>query len=77
MMLTPTQIDAIRDALLAVDDPYYLNTFNSAADEDEWFHLNEAFIQTDLQRYMPAGIDTRTPAVWRLIRQLLQQYRAD
>lgn len=57
--------------------PYYLNTFNSAANEDEWFRLNEAFIQTDLQRYTPTDIDTRTPAVWQLIRQLLQQYQID
>lgn len=60
MSLTTDQKEAIQESLLAIDDPYYLNTFTDAADEDEWFRLNEAYIQDDLQRYMPAGINTHT-----------------
>lgn len=76
MSLTTDQKEAIQESLLAIDDPYYLNTFTNAADEDEWFRLNEAYIQDDLQRYMPVGINTHTSAVWRCIRELLRQFSA-
>jgi hypothetical protein len=74
LSLSELQKEAIRDALLAVDDPYYFNTFKNAEDEDEWLRLNEAYIQNDLQRFMPTGISTHDPEVWRLIRKLLKQF---
>ncbi|WP_318766153.1 hypothetical protein [Lactiplantibacillus carotarum] len=66
--------DLILATLLQLDDPFYLNTFANAADEDEWFRLNEHYIQTDLQKYFPASIDTRDTATWRYIKSQLRQF---
>ncbi|KRN93833.1 hypothetical protein IV81_GL000236 [Pediococcus stilesii] len=74
LALSQQQKEAIRDALLAIDDPYYFNTFKNAQDEDEWMRINEAYIQSDLQRLMPEGFDTRDLDVWRVIRSFLKQY---
>lgn len=76
MALSAQQKTSIRDALLNIDDPYYHNTFQDAVDEDEWFRLNEGFIQQDLQQYLPVGLSTKDPAVWRVIRAFLKQYPA-
>lgn len=64
----------ILTTLLQLDDPFYLNTFVTAADEDEWYRLNERYIQTDLQKYFPASIDTRDAATWQYIKSQLRQF---
>ena len=69
--------ELILNTLLQIDDPFYLNTFNNAADEDEWYRINERYIQTDLQRYFPATIDTKDPATWRYIKSNLKQFSID
>ena len=75
--MTNNEQDVLRDALLTIDDPYYLNTFKNAADEAEWWHVNEAFIQSDIQRFLPAGFDPKQPEVWRFIRISLGQFFLD
>lgn len=75
--MTSEERDTLRDALLTIDDPYYLNTFASVADEAEWWQLNEAFIQKDIQRFLPADFDAKQPEVWQFIRVSLGQFRAD
>ncbi|MFD1672267.1 hypothetical protein ACFQ5M_09175 [Agrilactobacillus yilanensis] len=68
----------ILTVLLAIDDPYYLNTFKDAADEDEWYRLNEKYCRQDLQRYFePAKVDLARPEVWRFIRQQLKQFTTE
>lgn len=76
-MVTNDEQEDLRDALLTIDDPYYLNTFKNASDEAEWWHLNEAFIQTDIKRFLPAGIDPKKPEIWRFIRISLGQLFTD
>ncbi|CAJ1229196.1 hypothetical protein [Levilactobacillus zymae] len=73
-MVTPEQRDLILHTLLQIDDPYYLNQFQDASSEDEWFHINEQFIQQDLQRFFPSTIDTHDPETWQIIRAQLKQF---
>ena len=69
--------DLILTTLLKIDDPFYLNTFNDSEDEDEWFRLNEKFIQNDLQKYFPTTVDTHDHATWVYIRSKLKQFPSE
>lgn len=69
--------ELILNILLTLDDPFYLNTFENAADEDEWFRINERYIQMDLQKYFPASIDTTDKATWQFIKSKLKQFDVD
>ncbi|RRK09238.1 hypothetical protein D1831_13835 [Lactiplantibacillus garii] len=69
--------ELILETLLRLDDPFYLNTFANAVDEDEWFRINERYIQTDLQRYFPASISTTDPATWQFIKSKLKQFSVE
>jgi len=64
--------DLILHVLLQIDDPAYLQHFQSAAAEEHWLTVNEALIQRDLQAYFPSTIDTTDPETWRYIRGQLK-----
>lgn len=66
--------ELILETLLKIDDPFYLNTFVDAEAEDEWYRINEKFIQDDLQKYFPATINTHDKQVWNYIRSKLKQF---
>ena len=72
--LSPKDQDLILHVLLQIDDPYYLNTFQDAAAEDEWFTINETFIRQDLQHFFPSTIDLADPETWRYVRGQLKQF---
>lgn len=69
--------DLIVNTLLKLDDPFYLNTFSDAESEDEWFRINEKYIQDDLQKYFPDTIDTHDRQVWNYIRSKLKQFELE
>lgn len=69
--------DLILNTLLMIDDPFYLNTFENAEAEDEWYRINERFIQDDLQKYFPDTIDTHDQKVWNYIRSKLKQFELE
>lgn len=69
--------ELILNTLLQIDDPFYLNTFKNSVDEDEWFRINEHFIQEDLQKYFPNSINTKDPQVWKFIKSKLMQFEID
>lgn len=69
--------DLILNTLLTIDDPFYLNTFENAEAEDEWYRINERFIQDDLQKYFPDTIDTHDRKVWNYIRSKLKQFELE
>lgn len=73
-MVPPEQRDLILHTLLQIDDPYYLNQFQDASSEEEWFRINEQFIQQDLQRFFPSTINTHDPETWQLIRTQLKPF---
>lgn len=72
--MTKEDQELILASLLQLDDPFYLNTFANAAVEDEWFRINEKFIQNDLQKYLPTKIDTHDRATWNFIKAKLRQF---
>lgn len=75
--MTEQQQATLHAALLAIDDPYYLNTFQAAEDEAEWWRLNEQFIQRDIKRFLPAAFNPQDPEIWRFIRINLGQFFED
>lgn len=66
--------ELVLEKLLQLDDPFYLNTFKDAEAEDEWFQINEEFIQDDLQKYFPETINTHDKATWNFIKSKLKQF---
>lgn len=66
--------ELILEILLKIDDPFYLNTFSDAEAEDEWYRINEKFIQDDLQKYFPTTINTHDKEIWNYIRSKLKQF---
>lgn len=73
-LLSTQDQDLILHILLQIDDPYYLNTFQDAASEDEWLLINEDFIRHDLQHFFPSTIDLMDPETWRYVRGQLKQF---
>lgn len=57
--------------------PHYLNTFQDAEDEAEWWRLSEQFIQRDIKRFLPAAFNPQDPEIWRFIRINLGQFFED
>lgn len=66
--------ELILEKLLQIDDPFYLNTFSDAEAEDEWFRINQNFIQDDLQQYFPSSVNTHDKETWNYIRSRLKQF---
>lgn len=72
--MTKEDQELILTNLLQIDDPFYLNTFKNAEAEDEWFRINEKFIQNDLQKYFPKNIDMHDKTTWNFIKAKLKQF---
>ena len=73
MALTQEEKDGIVAALINIDDPFYLNTFENAEDEEEWFDINEKKLFDDMKNYLP-DLDLDNRENWAFVRKCFSQF---